>query len=61
MEFKNAQGQGMKLSGMALFLFIEGKVGAEEFEIEPLLLNWLFRHSSLENPLAGAVVSIILG
>jgi hypothetical protein len=61
MEFKNAQGQGIKLSGMALFLFIEGKVGADEFEIEPLLLNWLFRHSSLENPLAGAVVSIILG
>ncbi len=61
MEFKDAQEQTIKLSGKALFLFIEGKVGAEEFEIEPLLLNWLFRHSSLENPLGGAVVSIILG
>lgn len=44
-----------------LFLLIEGKVGADEFSIEPLLINWLFRHSSFDNPLAGAVMSNIIG
>lgn len=45
----------------AALLFIEGKVLAEEFNIEPLLINWLFKNSNFGNPLAGCVVSNIIG
>lgn len=40
-------------------LFVEGKVLAEEFSIEPRLINWLFRHSNIDNCLAGAIISAI--
>ena len=55
------QGNTINLRGYLVSLFIEGKVGAEQFEVEPLLINWLFRHSSFGNPLAGAIMSSILG
>lgn len=42
-------------------VFIEGKVLAECFTIEPVLMSWLFRHCNLGNPLVGAVVSSIIG
>lgn len=42
-------------------LFIEGKVIAEEFSFEPLLMNWLFRHVDLSNPLSGCIMTDILG
>lgn len=42
-------------------LFIEGKVLAEEFYSEPLLMNWLFRNSRMENPLSGCVISDVIG
>lgn len=45
---------------MAL-LFTEGKVLAETFNKEAKLINWLFRHSNIENKLTGAVISDIVG
>jgi len=51
----------IKIRATLALLFIEGKVGAEQFTIEPMLLNWLFRHSDFGNPLAGAVLSDIVG
>ncbi|MHA6251633.1 hypothetical protein [Oceanobacillus sp. CAU 1775] len=42
-------------------LFIEGKVMAEEFYTEPILLNWLFRNSTIENKLAGCIASYVTG
>jgi len=41
-------------------LFIEGKVLVEEFDTEPILMNWLFRQSNIENKLAGCVISGIV-
>jgi hypothetical protein len=55
------EGNRINLRGYLVSLFLEGRVGAEEFEIEPLLINWLFRHSHFDNPLAGAIMSSILG
>ncbi|NJK28154.1 MAG: hypothetical protein HC925_06195 [Coleofasciculaceae cyanobacterium SM2_3_26] len=59
--FRDSEGNEINLRMTVVFLFLEGKVGVEEFDIEPLLLNWLFRHSDFENPLAGAVMSSIVG
>lgn len=42
-------------------IFIEGKVLAEQFATEPMLINWLFRHARFDNKLAGAIVSDIIG
>lgn len=42
-----------------LLLFIEGKVLTEQFIEEPKLMNWLFRHCDLGNPLAGCIISSI--
>jgi hypothetical protein len=42
-------------------LFVEGKVLAEGFSIEPTLINWLFRHSDFGNCLAGSIISDIFG
>jgi len=42
-------------------LFIEGKVLVEEFSYEPKIVNWLFRHSNISNPLTGCVMSDVLG
>ncbi len=42
-----------------VLLFTEGKVMAEEFNIEPMLINWLFRHCDFGNCLAGCIISTI--
>lgn len=42
-------------------LFIEGKVMAEEFKIEPKIMNWLFRHANIPNQLTGCVMSGVTG
>lgn len=51
----------LNLRGYLISLVFDGRVGAEEFEVEPLLINWLFRHSSFGNPLSGAIMSSIWG
>jgi hypothetical protein len=48
------------LSATIAILFIEGKVFVEEFSFEPKLMNWLFRHTDISNPLAGCVMSDVL-
>ncbi|NEO26316.1 MAG: hypothetical protein F6K03_05315 [Kamptonema sp. SIO4C4] len=62
-EFKigEVEEKSIKLSVTWVLLCLEGKVSAEEFSLEPALLNWLFRHSNFENPLAGAILSGIVG
>lgn len=42
-------------------LFTEGKVLVEEFDMEPMLMNWLFRHADFGNCLSGCVISSITG
>ncbi|TMN21841.1 hypothetical protein [Lentibacillus cibarius] len=49
------------LTAELAILFIEGKVLVEEFSIEPKLINWLFRHVNLANPLVGCVMCDIVG
>ncbi|MFD1851434.1 hypothetical protein [Oceanobacillus bengalensis] len=49
------------LAAKLAILFVEGKVLVEEFETEPKLINWLFRHVDLSNKLAGCVMSDIIG
>lgn len=49
------------LSAEFAILFIEGKVAVEEFSIEPNLMNWLFRHVDLSNPLSGCIMTDIVG
>lgn len=48
------------LSADLAVLFIEGKVLVEEFNIEPKLINWLFRHVDLSNPLGGCIITDIV-
>lgn len=60
LRFKH-KGNGIILTSELAMLFIEGKVLAEEFYIEPKLINWLFRHANLSNKLAGCVMSGIAG
>lgn len=49
------------ISAEIAILFIEGKVLVEEFSFEPKLINWLFRHIDISNPLRGCVMSDVLG
>ena len=49
------------LSAEFAILFIEGKVSIEVFSIEPILMNWLFRHVDLSNPLSGCIMTDIVG
>ncbi|MFH0925450.1 MAG: hypothetical protein V1872_07435 [bacterium] len=55
------EGNEIELCVVFALLFIEGKVSVEEFNIEPKLMNWLFRHTNFGNKLAGAIVSSIVG
>ncbi|MHA6250330.1 hypothetical protein ACXYMZ_00180 [Oceanobacillus sp. CAU 1775] len=48
------------ISAEIAILFIEGKVFVEEFSFEPKIINWLFRHIDISNPLAGCVMSDVL-
>ncbi|QKY70151.1 hypothetical protein [Lentibacillus sp. CBA3610] len=58
---KKGNGLHIELHFKYALLFVEGKVLVEEFYTEPLLLNWLFRNSKIENKLAGCVISGIVG
>lgn len=60
MKFKQHNHPFVLTAELAL-LFIEGKVLVEEFNTEPMLMNWLFRHADLSNKLAGCVMSDIVG
>jgi hypothetical protein len=60
-SFDDSKRGKIALSIQFALLFIEGKVGAEIFSTEPKLINWLFRHADIKNPLAGAIVSDIIG
>lgn len=61
MRIPSPDGQSVDVRADMVLVFIEGKVRAESFSVEPVLMNWLFRHSDFSNPLAGAVVSGIIG
>jgi hypothetical protein len=37
------------------------KIADRIFFVEPVLMNWLFGHSDFGDPLAGIVVSSIIG
>ncbi|GAE94590.1 hypothetical protein JCM21714_3762 [Gracilibacillus boraciitolerans JCM 21714] len=57
----NQENIHINLEAELAILFIEGKVMVEEFNTEPKLMNWLFRHVNLSNKLAGCVMSDIVG
>ena len=61
LRFSDGHNNVIELDLLVVFLYLEGKVAAESFKLEPSLINWLFRHSSFDNPLAGAIVSDIIG
>ena len=42
-------------------LMLEGKVLVEEVRTDPVLINYLFRHSNVSNPIKGAVISQVVG
>lgn len=60
-EITGKDGLKIRLHLHFALLFIEGKVMTEEFSVEPVLLNWLFRNSKIENKLAGCMISDITG
>ena len=57
---QHPKGDHITLDMSIALLFIEGKVLAEEFDTDPVLINWLFRHSNIESKLAGCVISAIV-
>lgn len=57
----NEHSPQITLSAEFAILFIEGKVSVEAFSIEPSLMNWLFRHVDLSNPLSGCIMTDIVG
>jgi hypothetical protein len=61
MRIPSPEGQSVDVRADMVLVFVEGKVMAESFSVEPVLMNWLFRHSDFSNPLEGAVVSGIIG
>ena len=61
MSIPSQNGQSVNVRGDMVLVFLEGKVIAESFSVEPVLINWLFRHSDFGNPLTGTVVSSIIG
>lgn len=61
MKLKDDNGHEMLFKTELSLLFIEGKVGAEEFSFEPKIINWLFRHSNIDNPLMGCIFGDIVG
>jgi len=60
MYIHDSEGSSIALHIVFVSLFIEGKVLVEEFNIEPMLINWLFRHTDFGNRLAGCIVSDIV-
>lgn len=61
MNIQNEDGLNVRLDLTIALLFIEGKVFVEEFYSDPILINWLFRHSDIKNKLAGCIISNIVG
>lgn len=59
MTFKYHDTQ-ITISAEIAILFIEGKVFVEEFSYEPKIINWLFRHIDISNPLTGCVMGDVL-
>lgn len=59
MTFKYHDTQ-ITISAEIAILFIEGKVFVEEFSYEPKIINWLFRHINISNPLTGCVMGDVL-
>jgi hypothetical protein len=57
----NKDGTGIKIEYDFIMLMLEGKVLVEEFNTDPVLVNYLFRHSNINNRLRGAVISQIVG
>lgn len=55
-HISDEEGNKIRLRIKLILLFIEGKVLAEEFSCEPKIVNWLFRHSNLNNKLAGCII-----
>ena len=60
MHIHDLDSNNIALHIVFVLLFIEGKVSVEEFNIEPKLINWLFRHIDFGNRLAGCIVSSIV-
>ena len=61
MRVNDDYGKEVTVNITMVLLFTEGKVLVEEFSKEPKLINWLFRHSNIENKLRGAIISAIVG
>ncbi|SMQ77491.1 hypothetical protein SAMN05444673_2819 [Bacillus sp. OV166] len=57
----NKDGVEIRIECEFIMLFLEGKVLVEEFYTDPVLINYLFRNSKIDNPLAGAVISAVVG
>ena len=57
----NKDGVEIQINCQFIMLFIEGKVLVEEFFTDPVMINYLFRHSNINNPLKGAVISQVVG
>lgn len=61
LNIREDDGYSIKFDMTIALLFVEGKVMVEEFYTEPLLINWLFRNSNIDNKLTGCVASHIIG
>ncbi|MCM3671637.1 hypothetical protein M3181_22020 [Mesobacillus maritimus] len=57
----NKDGLEIRIECQFIMLMLEGKVLVEEFSTDPVLINYLFRNSNIKNPLAGAVISQVVG
>ena len=60
-HFIDKEGFGIQIKSDFIMLMLEGKVLVEEFSTDPVLINYLFRHSNIDNPLKGAIISGIVG
>lgn len=56
-ELTDKEGLEVVLHFEYKFLFTEEKERSDRFSAEPVLLNWLFRNSTLDNKLAGCIIS----
>jgi hypothetical protein len=61
LQFEDEMGNSIRIDINFVLLFIEGKVFVEEFYTEPVLMNWLFKNSNIQNKLAGCIVSRVIG
>ena len=61
MDIQSDDDHSIRLELGYVLLLVEGKVFAEEFYTDPVLINWLFRNSKIDNRLARCVISDITG